>query len=65
MKSHAEREKLEARLAELISANEAATGCGAAVGARHEEIKEIKSRLRQLPKTQQAGERVLREARAS
>ena len=37
--------KLTARLDELEKANEAATGWGAAVGARHEEIKSIKGRL--------------------
>jgi hypothetical protein len=39
-------EELEARLAKLRAANEAATGWGAAVGARHEEIQGIESELR-------------------
>lgn len=39
------RSEIEARLAELKAANEAATSWGAAVGARHEEIKELEGRL--------------------
>lgn len=38
--------ELESRLSELKAKNEAATGWGAAVGARHEEIKEIERELR-------------------
>jgi len=43
-----DRAALEARLNELIAANEAATSWGAAVGVRYEEIKAIKSQLRAL-----------------
>lgn len=42
----ASKEDLEARYAELKAKNEAATGWGAAVGARHEEMKEIERELR-------------------
>lgn len=45
MKTKAE---IEARLAELRAANEAATGWGAAVGARSEEIRELEAALRRL-----------------
>lgn len=39
---------LEAELAKLVAANEAATSWGAAVGAREERIKNIHSELRRL-----------------
>lgn len=40
-----EREQIVARLAELQAKQEAATGWGAAVGAREEEIRSLESRL--------------------
>jgi hypothetical protein len=40
-----DRAKIEARLAELYEKQAAATGWGAAVGARHEEIKSLEGRL--------------------
>ena len=48
MKTRSEQEQ---RMAELVAKNAAATSWGAAVGARHEEIKEIEAQLRQLDRT--------------
>jgi hypothetical protein len=47
----ATREQLETELDELRKANEAAPCWGAAVGARIERIREIKSALRRLDST--------------
>lgn len=44
-----DRDKLLAEKARLEADNAAATGWGAAVGARHERIKEIDRALRWLP----------------
>jgi hypothetical protein len=43
-----ERTTIEARLAELYAEQERATGWGAAVGVRHEEIKALEGRLRAM-----------------
>lgn len=45
------RDELLAELADLQAKNEAATSWGAAIGARHERIKEIQSTLRSPPAT--------------
>lgn len=44
-----DRAALEVELAELMAQNEAAASWGAAVGARHERIKQIQSTLRYPP----------------
>lgn len=51
--------KLEAELAELVAANEAATSWGAAVGARSERIQDIRSELRRLREPKPGLERLL------
>lgn len=55
MTHDAMREVLEAERAELIAKNEAATSWGAAVGARHERIKEIDRELSALSTPSDAG----------
>ena len=42
------RDEIIAQIAKLEAANEAAPGWGAAVGARYDEIKELKSALRRI-----------------